>query len=156
VFWIVTGGAIVVASWRMDRLEHLGATLYTAPGLVPGILGTIILLLGALLGARAVRGRDAPVAAPADDAGDAGDSGRGRVAIVLLLCVGYAVGLIGHAPFWLGTFLFVFLFVLIFEYPQRKARGEVVRGVAMALVYGAATSAVVSTVFAKVFLVRLP
>jgi hypothetical protein len=46
--------------------------------------------------------------------------------------------------------------VLIFEFPQRKARGQVPRGIVMALVYGAATSAVVSLVFAKVFLVRLP
>jgi hypothetical protein len=148
--WIFLGGAIVTASWRMDRLEHLGATGYTAPGLVPGILGGVILLLGALLGARALRQKTVR-AAP-----EAGDRGWARVAVVLLLCLGYAVGLVGHAPFWLGTFLFVFLFVLIFEHPQRRERGQVLRGVAMALVYGAATSLVVSTVFEKVFLVRLP
>jgi hypothetical protein len=50
----------------------------------------------------------------------------------------------------------VSLFVLIFEYPQRKERGQVVRGAVMALVYGAGTSAVVSMVFERVFLVRLP
>jgi hypothetical protein len=152
MFWIVLGGAIAVGAWRMDRLEHLGATFYTAPGLVPGVLGLAILLLGVLLALRSIR-------APArrrDAGGAGGDHGWARVALVLALCLGYAVGLVGHAPFWLGTFLFVFLFVLIFEYPQRKERSQVARGVVMALVYGAATSAIVSLVFEKVFLVRLP
>lgn len=150
VFWIVLGGAIVVASWRMDRLAHLNAPAYTVPGLVPGLLGAAITLLGVLLGVRAVRQGAGAGAADVDV------DGWRRVALVLALCLGYAVGLVGHAPFWLGTFLFVSLFVLIFEYPQRKARGQVPRGIVMALVYGAATSAVVSLVFAKVFLVRLP
>jgi hypothetical protein len=155
VFWVVLGGVIVGASWRMDRLEKMGATAYTAPGLVPGILGVVILLLGVLLAVRAVRTPVAP-AEGVDVEGAAAAGAWGRVAVVLVLCLGYAVGLVGHAPFWLGTFLFVFLFVLIFEHPTRRERGQVRRGVLMAFVYGAATSAIVSTVFEKVFLVRLP
>jgi hypothetical protein len=149
-FWIALGGAIVVASWRMDRLAHINAPVYTVPGLVPGLLGAVIALLGVLLGVRAAR-QGAGGASGGIDA-----DGWRRVALVLALCLGYAVGLVGHAPFWLGTFLFVSLFLLIFEYPQRRARGQVRRGVVLALVYGAATSAVVSLVFEKVFLVRLP
>lgn len=152
VFWIVLGGAIVVGSWRMDRLAHMNAPPYTVPGLVPGLLGAVIALLGVMLGVRAVRlgGASRAGSAPADA------DGWRRVVVVLVLCLGYAVGLVGHAPFWLGTFLFVSLFVLVFEYPQRKASGQVARGVLMATVYGAATSAVVSLAFTKVFLVRLP
>jgi hypothetical protein len=33
---------IMVAAWQMDRLERLQATIYTAPGLVPGILGVAL------------------------------------------------------------------------------------------------------------------
>lgn len=150
VFWIVLGGAIAVASWRMDRLEHLDAPTYTVPGLVPGLLGAVIALLGVLLGVRAVRQGAGAGAAGVDVAA------WRRVALVLALCLGYAVGLVGRVHFWLGTFLFVVLFVLIFEYPQRRAHGQVPRGIVMALVYGAATSAIVSLVFARVFLVRLP
>ena len=150
LFWIVLGGVIVGASWRMDRLEHMGAALYTVPGLVPGILGAVILLLGVLLAVRSVR---APVGAART--GEAAGAWL-RVAVVLGLCLGYAVGLVGRVPFWLATFLFVFLFVLVFEHPMRRERGQVARGALMALVYGACTSAVVSLVFEKVFLVRLP
>ena len=77
--------------------------------------------------------------------------------VVLVLCLGYAVGMVGHGvPFWLATLVFVFLFVLIFEYPLRKERNQVPRGVAMALVYAVCTSVIVSQVFEKVFYVRLP
>jgi Tripartite tricarboxylate transporter TctB family len=153
IAWIVLGAAIVIGSWRMDRLEHLGATLYTAPGLVPGILGAGIALLGVIL---ALRSRGGLAASPRKAARDAEAGGTGRVAVVLVLCLGYAVGLVGHIPFWLGTFLFVALFIGYFEYPMRRERGQPLRGVAMAIVYGAATSAIVSLVFEKVFLVRLP
>jgi hypothetical protein len=55
VGWIALGIAIIVGSLAMDRLERFGATLYTAPGLVPGILGAAIVLLGLLLIVRAMR-----------------------------------------------------------------------------------------------------
>jgi Ca2+/Na+ antiporter len=147
--WIVLGGAIAVASWRMDRLTHMGATLYTAPGLVPGILGAAIALLGLALGLRALRER-----ANAESESEAIPA---RVWLVLLLCLAYAAGLVGRGiPFWLATFLFVAVFVAIFEYPSRQTRGQLGRGLAMACLYGAATSAIVSVVFEQVFLVRLP
>ncbi|MEO7403075.1 MAG: hypothetical protein ABIU95_05340, partial [Burkholderiales bacterium] len=64
---------------------------------------------------------------------------------------------VGHGvPFWLATFLFVAAFVFIFEYPKRRGEGQIPRGALMALVYGAATSAIVSSVFEQIFLVRLP
>ena len=53
--WMAFGLAVVIASWRMDRLESQGATLYTAPGLVPGVLGAVLLLFGVLLAVRAAR-----------------------------------------------------------------------------------------------------
>lgn len=151
---MVFGAAIAIASWRMDRLEHMGATLYTAPGLVPGILGLVIVLLGVLLALRGARGRGGP--ARPDAAGGAGSTGGARVALVLALCLAYAAVLVGRAPFWLATFLFVAVFIALFEAPMRSARGRRARGIAMALVYGAATSALVTYVFQELFLVRLP
>ena len=68
---------------------------------------------------------------------------------MLALCLGYAIGLVGRAPFWLATFLFVTTFIAIFEYPAR-------RRMAFAPLFGAATSLVVSYLFEAVFLVRLP
>jgi hypothetical protein len=138
--WIATGCAIVYASWMMDRLERHGAALYTAPGLVPGLLGLVLFVLGMVLALRAARGDSSRASSPVI---------WGNTALVLALCLGYAVGLVGRMPFWLATFLFVTAFVAIFEYPER-------RRMALAPVYGAATSLVVTYLFEAVFFVRLP
>ena len=45
--WIALGSAIVYGSWTMDRLENLNINPYTAPGLVPGVLGAVIALCAA-------------------------------------------------------------------------------------------------------------
>ena len=135
--WALGGGAIVYASWTMDRLERHGAALYTAPGLVPGLLGLVILLLGVGL---ALRKRQAQPAAPMS---------VGNTPLVLVLCLGYAIGLIGWLPFWLATFAFVTAFIAVFEYPVR-------RRMALAPVYGAVTSLLVTYLFETIFLVRLP
>jgi hypothetical protein len=139
--WALGGGVIVHASWTMDRLERHGAALYTAPGLVPGLLGLVLLLLGVVLALRAVP-RKSPAAGAAP-------MRWGNTPLVLALCFGYALGLIGRAPFWLATFVFVTAFIVVFEYPSR-------RRMALAPVYGAATSLAVTYLFEAVFLVRLP
>ena len=131
------GAAIVYASWTMDRLERHGAALYTAPGLVPGLLGLVLLVLGVVLALR--RGGSSKSAALTS----------GNTPLVLALCLGYAAGLVGRMPFWLATFVFVTAFIALFEYPAR-------RGMALAPVYGATTSLVVTYFFETVFFVRLP
>jgi len=139
--WALGGGVIVYASWTMDRLERHGAALYTAPGLVPGLLGLVLLLLGVVLAARASRRGiqvDRSVAFT-----------WGNTPLVLVLCLGYAVGLVGRVPFWLATFVFVSAFIAVFEYPSR-------RRMAAAPLYGIATALAVTYLFESVFLVRLP
>lgn len=138
VAWALGGGLIVYASWTMDRLERHGAALYTAPGLVPGLLGLVLVVLGVAL---ALRKRAICASSPAIR--------WGNTPLVLALCLGYAIGLIGRMPFWLATFVFVTAFIAIFEYPSR-------RRMALAPLYGAATSLAVSNLFEAVFLVRLP
>lgn len=138
VAWAFGGGLIVYASWTMDRLERHGAALYTAPGLVPGLLGLVLVVLGVAL---ALRKRGISASSPAIR--------WGNTPLVLALCLGYAIGLIGRMPFWLATFVFVTAFIAIFEYPSR-------RRMALAPLYGAATSLAVSNLFEAVFLVRLP
>lgn len=137
--WILVGAAIIAASWTMDRLEASGAKLHSAPGLVPGLLGLVILVLGVM---QALRRRS-------NAANLSLHKGWGSTAAVMVLCLGYAVGLVGRAPFWLATFAFVTAFIAVFEYPAR-------RRLLMAPVYGAATSIVVTVLFEQLFLVRLP
>jgi hypothetical protein len=155
--WIVLGLAIVAGALAMDRLERFGATVYTAPGLVPGILGALIALLGGVLLLRSVRrGAVAGLGEPwLPDAEARGMAVRATLAIAVTLV--YTLVLVGHGlPFWLVTVAFVFAFMLLFDLPERRARGQTVRGVLIAAIVAVATSAVVTLMFERVFLVRMP
>ena len=151
--WIVAGAAIVYGSWTMDRLEAMHINPYTAPGLVPGVLGLGVIILGALLMVRAVRasGLRGPEAA--------GETtiAPGRLAAALILCFGYAVGLIGRGlPFWLSTFFFVTASILVFQWSERRVQGTLAKGALLAAACGAGTAFAVTMIFQEIFLVRLP
>lgn len=153
--WIAIGAAIAVGAWRMDRLENLHINKYEIPGLVPGLLGSAIVVLGLLLAARALRaGALAPAGAPAER--PAGT--RVYMALVIGAMLAYSVVLVGHGiPFWLATLLFVSAFIFFFDRERQRALGRgTARQALLALVYGAATSALVSLAFQNIFYVRLP
>ncbi|MGE0348652.1 tripartite tricarboxylate transporter TctB family protein [Hydrogenophaga sp.] len=145
--WAGFGLLIVAESLRMERFESMGAELYTMPGFVPGMLGGVVALLGLVLmlrgWRRAAAGHDGPAAEPLVNR---------RIGITLLLTLVYAGLLVGRAPFWLVTAMFVAAFVWQFA-PEDAARG---RRLVVAVAAGVLTSAVVTLVFQHVFLVRLP
>jgi putative tricarboxylic transport membrane protein len=153
---IALGIATVVESLRMPRFEDLNIEPYTVPGLVPGALGAVILLLGAVLFLRAARAGGWRLGAGGATRTWSADPGSRRLALSMALCLGYAGLLVGRLPFWLATFTFVLAFVVLFEWPLATASGERVRRLLIALVYALAVAAAVTLVFQEVFLVRLP
>jgi putative tricarboxylic transport membrane protein len=155
--WVVLGVAITIGSWRMDRLESQGVPWFTAPGLVPGILGVMMTItaLGIVLRALRSRGVGEPVSAAASDAHDTRFAGR--AALTLALCVGFAAGLVGHGiPFWVAAAVYLFLHIFLLQLPERRARNEVARGTLVAAAIAIGASAAISYIFQEVFLVRLP
>ena len=154
--WTALGCLVVVLSWQMDRMTQQGATLHTAPGLWPGIVGALLAALGGVLmlrsWCRAQRiGWDAR---ETDDTDYAPLSGFALAAAMFFV---YALLLVGRGlPFWLGTALFVTAFVFVFQYTQRKAAGNLVHGVVVALACGVLTALIVTLLFEQLFYVRLP
>ena len=61
VGWVLFGLLILAESLRMDRFTSMGATVYTMPGFVPGMIGVVVMVLGSVL----LHGFGAPVAARA-------------------------------------------------------------------------------------------
>lgn len=145
--WAGFGLLIVAASMRMERFESMGAQLYTMPGFVPGMLGGVLVLLGMVL---VLRGWRRSLRGTHTQAGEA--LVNRRIGITLLLTLVYAGLLIGRAPFWLVTGLFVAAFVALFAPEDQAPR----RRLMVALATGVITSAVVTYVFQHIFLVRLP
>lgn len=152
--WLAFGAAVLAASWRMDRLESLHINPWSAPGLMPGLLGALMMLFGAVLGVRslgqgALRARDEP--APASSAK--------RVVLALALCGGYAAGLLGHGwPFWLTSTAFLFAAILVFRVLDHDAESATSpRRLALSTAAIALAAALfISLLFQEVFLVRLP
>jgi putative tricarboxylic transport membrane protein len=152
--WIALGSAIVYGSWTMDRLENLNINPYTAPGLVPGVLGAVIALCGSIMAVRAARtgvfGSDRAAATRAPIF-------NWRVALSIALCLGFALGLVGRGPpFWAAAAIFLFLHVFLFEFGERREQRSLWRGILVALGVSAGASFAITMVFQEFFLVRLP
>jgi hypothetical protein len=157
---IVLGGVILSESLRMPRFEHLGVNPYTVPGLVPGVLGAIILLLGGfmlvrdLLAVRPPLPGD-PAEAAAGQAGGWRNAGTRKLVLTLVLTLGYAGLLVGRLPFAWATGIFVFLFIIAFEW-QRGDAARLLRVAGIALFEAILVAVGVTLIFEKIFLVRLP
>lgn len=144
------GVAIVWQALSMPTFREQKGDIFTAPGIVPGFYGVIIALLSLVLAGRALMRTRRGLGAT--DAGKP-TAGLAGLALVALLCLVFAVGLVTRLPFWLASALFVTSFILVFEWPTKAARGRLL---ATALAIGLGAGLGVSLVFERAFLVRLP
>lgn len=153
IVWLLLAIGIVVVSWQMDRLEHLKVSVYSAPGLLTGILGIALGIMGAILLLRAVRAGALQQAVwprfhPRD---------HWRLLTGLALCLIFAIGMVGSGmPFWLAAALFIAVFMFVFQFEDRRANGTLPRGALFAVAYGLICGAAIHYVFQELFLVRLP
>jgi hypothetical protein len=148
------GVLVAVLSWRMDRIESQGGTLWTAPGLWPGAIGLVIVALATVLVVRSRR-RGRALGWDAAEAHDTPLVPTRRFALAAALFFVYALVLVGRGvPFWLGTAIFVTVYVVLFRDPHGET--SPLRRALVPLAVGVATALVVTLVFERVFLVRLP
>ena len=151
--WLALAIAIMVGAWTMDRLAHLKIPIFTVPGLVPGLLGAAIAMASIVLIVRALRsGALAGAVWPSINLAE-----HWRLIAVLVLCLSYAIGLIGHGlPFWLASAIFVAVFIFVFQFTERRRDGTLPRGLLVAVSTGLISGLVIHYAFQDLFLVRLP
>lgn len=151
--FLALAAAIVIGAWQMDRFQHLQASIYTAPGLVPALLGGSIGFMALLLMARSLHaGAWAQAAWPKIRLAD-----HWRLIAILVLSLTYAIGFIGRgSPFWLASALYITTTVFIFQFADRRHNGSLLRGAVFAIVFGIVSSLVIHYSFQELFLVRLP
>lgn len=142
--WIALGTAVVVESLRMERFESTGATLYTYPGFVPGLIGALVALLGLILMLRGWRASQQAVPATS--------LVNRRVLLALALSLGFSLLLLARIHFVAGTACFVAAFSFLFSDPAHALR----RRLLVSALNGLVTASVVFIVFQDIFLVRLP
>jgi putative tricarboxylic transport membrane protein len=152
---VAFGLGVMAEAWRMPRFEHLGVNPYTVPGLVPAFIAAALVLFGLIMllrSSRALAGSAPVTGGPGLLSGE----GARRTLLTLLLTLGYGAGLVGLLPYWLATFLFVFLFITVFEWPTASSRARRARVLALALLQAALVAGLVTFIFERLFLVRLP
>lgn len=149
--------AVILLSIDMPRLEHRDINPWTVPGIVPGMIGAVIGLMSLVLLGRSLRQGGFRLGITREKIGEAISHPQVRRATVtILFCLFYAFGLVGLLPYPVATFLFVFIFIVLFEYNRSlPARGQG-KMFFKAFIEAALVSAAVSSLFAYVFLVRLP
>ncbi len=154
--WLVFGTAVLVGSIRMDRLEAQHINPYTVPGLLPGLLGLVMILLGMLLALRSW-GRGARFGGGPRLAVDW--ASLRRLGVVLVLILVYTVVLLGRGlPFWIVSALYVAASIVLLQAPQRALAGRPLgwREIAFAAAVGVGSGVAIHYVFQELFLVRLP
>ncbi|MBV9782611.1 MAG: hypothetical protein JO264_02215 [Acidisphaera sp.] len=151
--FLVFGLAVVAASAAMPTFTDQGTPAYVAPGLVPAFHGTVIGLLSLVLATRSIlRGAFRP-AAPA---GGAERRAILRIAVASVLTVAFSGFMVGRLPFWAAAAIFVFVFILAFEWRPGLAASVLARIAGIALAIGLVTGWGITLLFEHVFLIRMP
>jgi hypothetical protein len=148
---------VIFESWRMPRLEHLQAHPLSVPGIVPAFLAAVLLIFGLILVVRSVRAGGHHLGLSREGIHKTlANPGNRRLLITTILTLVYAGVLVGRTPYTLVTGLFVFVFVVIFEWRRDMSRREMGRMGLAAAVLAVVFAVAVSYTFEKLFLVTLP
>jgi putative tricarboxylic transport membrane protein len=157
VVLILSSLYVIFESWRMPRMEYLGAHPLSTPGIVPAFLAVILIIFGGVLVIRSVLAGGHRFELSADTARNVlAKPGNQRLLITLVLTVGYAGFLVGRIPYELATGLFIFGFIVLFEWERSLPPARRVRMCAVAAILAAAITGLVSWAFEHLFLVTLP
>jgi hypothetical protein len=154
---IVFGIGIIWSSVAMPRFEDQGGSFYDAPGMVPAIIGVLLTALSIYLLVRSVRSRGWQL----------GLSGKGvaavlkdattvRMLITIVTCVLYGLVLLRFLHFIASTLIFVFAFIMLFEYDLKQGPGSQWKKILFAAMTSVLTTGAVYGVFQYLFLVNLP
>ena len=143
------GSAATYGGFAMDRLENRQIHPASIPGLVPMILGVMLMVCAAALAWSAAR--------PREENGTAEAVSWGRFGVTLFWCALYALAAIGHLPFAPATAIFVAGFTLWFVWTEGdRATRPGLTTVLAVLAFSGATAFGVAALFSYGFLVRLP
>ena len=149
IFLFLLGLIVFIISIRMPTFRELGANPYSAPGIVPMILGVIIAIMAAILFIRSVirKGYKIRLSSQGMKLFFKNNSIK-HLLIALFLSVFYVI-LLGKINYFLLTTIYIFLFVWSFELKTKKT-------LFFALLEAVLIAACISYVFRYLFLVTLP
>ena len=157
IFLTPFGLFILIVALKMPRFEEHNVNPYSVPGILPAFLGAVITLLGLVLFIRSIRQRGYILGiGKREVVGFFKDQSSRRIFFTLVISLLYGLVFLGRIPFYLATGLFVFAFVMIFEYQFKESFARQRKKVLIALIMAILVSGSVTAVFRYLFLVNLP
>ena len=148
--------SVIVSSYTMPRLERRGIDPFSAPGVVPGFIGCILLILALILFVRSVRRGGYLLFRAATQAPGGHQGAALRVILTLAISLIYAIGFLGRIDYTIATLFYVFVFIVLFEYRWSVPLSNQLKIVGYALLQALIAALLITLVFRKLFLVDLP
>ena len=129
---------------------------YSSPGVLPVILGVIITSLSLVMFIRSIiRSRGRVGISSASVKTFFNEIPVRRMLLTTVLCLIY-VFFLGKVMFALLTFIYIFVFIVLFEYNLKNPFRQQTKMFAIAGLVALCSSAAITAVFQYLFLVRLP
>jgi hypothetical protein len=154
---LLFGMAILIMSIYMPRFEGLGVNPYSVPGIVPGLLGVILLTLSLILLIRSIIRKGYQLGLSIETIKQYfTDKSTKNFLLALILSLVYGVFWLTRIPYSLATGFYILFFILIFEYRPKENMLSQKKTILYSLVEAVSVSAGVTLVFRYLFLVDLP
>jgi putative tricarboxylic transport membrane protein len=148
---------IVLHSLQMPRFQELNADPLSVPGIVPGILGTVIFLLSLVVFIRSLTRRGYQLGVNRQTLKNFfQDTSSQRMLLTIGICIVYGIFMVGSMNYYPATFIFVLVFIILFQFrsaPDATARGKMLM---FAVLQALLAAGIVGAVFRYLFLVDLP
>lgn len=148
---------IVIHSFQMPRFKELGADPLSVPGIVPGILGTVIFILSLVVFIRSLARKGYRLGLNRQTLNNfLRESSLNRMLLTMLICIVYGIFMVGRLNYYLATFIFVLTFLILFQFRNLEDATGRGRLFALAVLQALLTAGIVGAVFRYLFLVDLP
>jgi putative tricarboxylic transport membrane protein len=148
---------VIFESWRMPRLEHLKVHPLSVPGIVPAFICVVLLVFGTALVLRSIRRGGHRLGLSSEGFRRIlANPGNQRLLLTAILCIGYAGFLVGTLPYGLATGLFIFAFIILFEWERGMTVPQRRKCLISAALIAILSSIAITVVFERLFLVALP
>ena len=154
---IVVGVATVWNSLEMPRYEDQGGTFLDSPGIVPAILGVLLVALSLVVFIRSIVRKGYKLGWNKESLSALlKDTKTVRMLVTIAFGIVYGLVLLRWLHFIASTLIFVFVFIIVFEWDLKKSLAAQWKVPVFAGVISVATTAAVFGAFQYLFLVNLP
>ena len=148
---------IVIHSIQMPRFKELNADPLSVPGIVPGILGTVIVILSLVVFIRSLIRKGYQLGLSRQKLKNFfQDVSSQRMLLTIFICIIYGLFMVGSMNYYTATFIFVLVFIILFQFRGASDATARKRMLIFAVLQAVLAAGIVGAVFRYLFLVDLP